>query len=113
MAIDLKNGVLRDGRIIGNIKNGVIRKSSSSSPGAGTILGNVKNCIIRRGSSSSIGSGAVIGNVKAGVIRKGSSSSLGSGTTIGKVNDIEIKGISAVAESEAVAMYHFLVEEIF
>jgi len=113
MAIELKKGILRDGGIVGNINNGVIRKGGSSNPGGGTVLGNVKDCIVRRGSASNPGGGTVIGNVKAGVIRKGSASSPGSGSTIGKVKDIEFKGSSDVAESEAVAMYHFLIKNVF
>jgi hypothetical protein len=91
MGIELKNGVLRDGSVVGNVKNGVIRK----------------------GSSSNAGSGSVVGNVKGGVIRKGSSSNAGGGSTCGKTKDYSFKGASTVGEAESVALYHFLVRSIF
>ena len=91
MAIELKNGLLRDGSIVGNVKNGLIRKGSAGSAGSGSIVGNVKN----------------------GVIRKGSAGSAGSGSTCGKTKDYSFKGDSSVGEAEAVAIYHFLIRGIF
>ena len=114
MGVEFKNGVIKDGgRVIGNVKNDVIREGSSSSPGSGRVIGNVKNDVIREGSSSSPGSGRVIGNVKGGVVRRGSSSSAGSGSTVGKTRDYSIKGANYVDEAIAVACYHFLIRRIF
>ena len=45
-----------------NIKDGVIRNGSSI--GSGSAIGNVKNGVIRKSSSSSAGSGNSIGKVK-------------------------------------------------
>ena len=50
-------------------------------------------------------------NFKDGVIRNGSSP--GSGTTIGKVRNYSIKGGEKMDETSAVAVYHFLVKNIF
>jgi hypothetical protein len=96
---------------MGNLKKDVYRNGSSE--GSGSVVGNIKNGVVRKGSSSSLGSGSVVGNIKNGVVKKGSSSSLGSGSTIGKTKDYAFKGSSSVGEAEAVALYHFLEKEIF
>ena len=73
----------------------------------------VKNGVIRKSSSSSLGTGSVLGNVKNGVVKKSSSSSLGTGSTIGKVKDFSMKGGEYMDEASAVACYHFLIKNIF
>ena len=114
MAVEFKNGVIRNGgRCVGNVKNDVIREGSSSSPGSGKCVGNVKNDVIREGSSSSPGSGKCVGNVKGGVVRRSSSSSAGSGSKVGKTRDYSIKGANYVDEAIVVACYHFLVRRVF
>ena len=114
MAVEFKNGVIRDGgRCVGNIKKDVIRAGPSSSPGSGKCVGNVKNDVIRAGPSSSAGSGKCVGNVKGGVVRRGPSSSAGSGSQVGKTRDYSIKGADYMDETAKVACYHFLVRKIF
>ena len=51
MAIELKNGVLRDGSVVGNVKNGVIRKGSSSNAGSGSTCGKTKDYSFKGDSS--------------------------------------------------------------
>ena len=92
MAVEFKNGVIRNG---------------------GRCVGNVKNDVIREGSSSSPGSGKCVGNVKGGVVRRSSSSSAGSGSKVGKTRDYSIKGANYVDEAIVVACYHFLVRRVF
>jgi hypothetical protein len=72
---------------------------------------NFKNGLLKNGSS--IGSGRALGNVKNGVIKDGSS--LGAGKKIGSVSDIlrKVKGLDDVDDATAVALYHFLVKDIF
>ena len=44
MAVEFKNGVIRDGgRCVGNIKNDVIREGPSSSPGSGSQVGKTRD----------------------------------------------------------------------
>ena len=96
---------------MGNLKKDIYRNGSSE--GSGTVLGNIKNGVVRKGNSSIAGYGSVVGNIKNGVVRKGGSSSAGNGTTIGKTKDYAFKGSSSIGEAEAVALYHFLEKEIF
>ena len=96
---------------MGNLKKDVYRNGSSE--GSGTVLGNIKNGVVRKGNSSNAGNGSVIGNIKNGIVRKGSSSNAGNGSNIGKTKDYAFKGSSSVGEAEAVALYHFLEKEIF
>ena len=92
MAVEFKNGVIRNG---------------------GRCVGNVKNDVIREGSSSSTASGKCVGNVKGGVVRRSSSSSAGSGSKVGKTRDYSMKGADYMDEAAKVACYHFLVRKIF
>ena len=96
---------------MGNLKKDVYRNGSSE--GSGTVLGNIKNGVVRKGSGSIVGSGSVLGNIKNGIVRKGSGSIAGHGSNIGKTKDYAFKGSSSVGEAEAVALYHFLEKEIF
>ena len=96
---------------MGNLKKDVYRNGSSE--GSGTVLGNIKNGVIRKGSVSVAGHGSVVGNIKNDVVRKGSVSVAGHGSNIGKTKDYAFKGSSSVGEAEAVALYHFLEKEIF
>ena len=96
---------------MGNLRKDIYRNGSSE--GSGTVLGNIKNGVIRKGGSSAAGNGSIVGNIKNGVIRKGGSSAAGNGTTIGKTKDYAFKGSSSIGEAEAVALYHFLEKEIF
>jgi len=113
--LNFKNGLLKNGSglgsgsTLGNGKNGVIRDGSGL--GSGRALGNVKNGVIRDGSST--GSGRALGSAKNGAIYNGSS--LGAGKKIGSVSDIlkKVKGLDNVDDATAVALYHFLVKEIF
>lgn len=113
-----KDGIVRDGSsigngtILGNIKNGIIRKGTSSSAGNGDIQGNVKGGVVRKGASSSIGNGDIIMNIKDGVVRVGSSSSLGNGDKKGSADDYAIKGMERELDADMVATYHFLVKKI-
>lgn len=113
-----KDGVIRDGSsigngsVLGNVKNGVVRKGTSSSLGNGDIQGNVKDGVIRKGTSSSLGNGDVILNIKDGYVRAGTSSSPGNGDKKGAVNEFAIKGMERELDSEMVAAYHFLVKKI-
>ena len=113
MAIELKYGVLRDGKVLGNIKNGVVRQGTSTNPGGGKAIGNVKEGVIREGTSTNAGSGKAVGKVKDGIVRKGTSTLAGGGSRIGKVKDYDYKGYDSVSEGDAVAIYHFLIKEIF
>ena len=45
-----------------NFKNGVVRDGSST--GSGRVLGNIKNGVVKKSTSSSLGSGSTIGKVK-------------------------------------------------
>ena len=92
MAVEFKNGVIKDG---------------------GRCVGNIKNDVIREGPSSTPGSGRCIGNVKGGVVKKGPSSTPGSGSNVGKAKDYSIKGTEYMDEAAKVACYHFLVKKIF
>ena len=49
--------------------------------------------------------------MKSGVIRDGGSA--GSGTPVGKVRNYSIKGGEKMDETSAVAVYHFLIKNIF
>lgn len=110
--LSFKNGVIRDGsQILGNIKQGIIRKGTYSTAGSGQIVGNTKNGIIREGSSSVAGSGHIIGNVKDQTVKVGSSSVAGSGQTKGKVKDYSIPGMEREKDEDIVACYHFLVKK--
>lgn len=97
--------------MLGNIKGGVIRRGTSSSPGSGQVVGNVKDDVIREGTSSTLGSGRVIGSVKGGVVFKGSSSTAGSGTKLGRLPDYTAKGMERERDGEIVAAHHFLVKK--
>jgi hypothetical protein len=46
-------------------------------------------------------------------VRKGTSTLAGGGSRIGKVKDYDYKGYDSVSEGDAVAIYHFLIKEIF
>ena len=96
---------------MGNLKKDVYRNGSSE--GSGTVLGNIKNGVVRKGNSSNAGYGSVVGNIKNGIVRKGNSSNAGYGSNIGKTKDYAFKGSSSIGEAEAVALYHFLEKEIF
>ncbi len=52
-----------------NFKDGVIREGARV--GSGTILGNIKNGIIRKGGTSSVDTGSVVANAKDGMVREG------------------------------------------
>ena len=106
---EFRNGaVIEGGKVLGNIKNGVVRQGSSS---YGDVLGTVKNGIeIREGKSSY---GSVIATVKDGVIKRGYSS-------IGKVKngvvqvggqEFIIKGMEREYDADIVAACHFLLKK--
>ena len=99
--------------MLGNLKDGIIRKSSYSTTGSGNAVCNVKDDIIRESSYTSKGSGNAIGNVKDGYVYKSTYTSKGSGTKIGKVKDFTIPGMEREHDAEIVAAYHFLVKKIF
>jgi len=113
-----KDGIIRDGRIkgtgkvLGNIKEGIVRESSSSVKGTGKVVGNIKDDIIRESSSSVKGTGKIILNLKDGVVRKSSSSVRGTGSKIDKVDAFMIDGMERELDSEIVAAYHFLIKKI-
>ena len=110
--LSFKNGIIKDGsQILGNIRNGIIRKGPSSTAGSGQVVGNTKNGIIREGPSSTAGSGHVIGNVKDQTVKAGPSSVAGSGQTKGKVKDYSIPGMEREKDEDIVACYHFLVKK--
>ena len=94
---------------MGNLRKDIYRNGSSD--GSGSVVGNIKNGIVRKGGNSG-GGGSVVGNVKDGIVRKGGNSG-GGGSTIGKTKDYAFKGSATVGEAEAVALYHFLEKEIF
>ena len=56
---------------MGNLKKDVYRNGSSE--GSGSVVGNIKNGVVKKGSSSSLGSGSTIGKTKDYAF-KGSSS---------------------------------------
>tara|TARA_B110000971_G_scaffold204606_1_gene226275 strand:+ start:110 stop:334 length:225 start_codon:yes stop_codon:yes gene_type:complete len=56
---------------MGNLKKDVYRNGSSE--GSGSVVGNIKNGVVRKGSSPSLGSGSTIGKTKDYAF-KGSSS---------------------------------------
>ena len=92
-----------------NFKDGIIREGRSI--GYGSILGNIKGGIIRKGSSSTPGYGNAIGNVKNDYVYKGSSTSVGYGTKVGQVKDFTIPGMEREKDEDMVACYHFLVKK--
>ena len=92
-----------------NFKDGIIRDGSSI--GSGSVLGNIKGGIIRKGSSSTPGYGNAIGNVKNDYVYKGSSTSAGYGTKVGQVKDFTIRGMEREKDEDMVACYHFLVKK--
>ena len=48
MAVEFKNGVIRNGgRCVGNVKNDVIREGSSSSAGSGSKVGKTRDYSIK------------------------------------------------------------------
>ena len=74
MEANFKDGIIRDGNrmgsgtILGNIKDHIVRKGTSSVKGLGDIQGNIKDGIIRQGTSSSVGHGTIILNIKDGIV---------------------------------------------
>ena len=93
---------------MGNLRKDIYRNGSSD--GSGSVVGNIKNGIVRKGGNSG-GGGSVVGNIKNGIVRKGGNS--GGGGSVGKTKDYAFKGSATVGEAEAVALYHFLEKEIF
>ena len=113
-----KNGIIRDGasigigKILGNLKDSIVREGTYSTSGHGKIVGNIKNDIIREGTYSTAGHGKIILNEKNGDVRKGTYSTAGHGTKIGKTKDYYIKGMERELDSEIVAVYHFLIKKL-
>jgi hypothetical protein len=129
---NFKDGLIRDGdtvghgKILGNIKDGVIRAGGYDLVGHGRVVGNAKNGVIRAGIGNA-GTGSVIGNVKEGIIKVGNHIQAGFGEPIGHIDDCvikdgitsgigktigKVKGAEVCEDEEIVAAYHFLVKEI-
>ncbi len=93
-------------KIIGNIKDGVIRDGEFF--GCGNALGNAEDGIIKDGYL--LCNGNMLGNVSDDIIRDGLY--LGCGNEIGKVSDYIIQGMEN-NPTEMVACWHFLIGKIF
>lgn len=119
MDANYQDGIIRDGSnigygdVLGNIKDGIIRRCNLAAVGHGDAVGNVTEGIIRSGNLTSVGHGDAVGNVKDSIVRRGNLTTAGHGDQIGTVNDFAIKGMAREKDEEMVATYHFLVKKIF
>ena len=106
--LNCKNGVIfvgsktpGNGKVVGNIYRGVLRRGSSHSIKSGTVVGNVKDNFVYEGGNSSIGSGHKIARIKSGYI------CTMSGEKLKKIKDVEVYGAEGFDETLIAAIDFF------
>ena len=117
LKIVVKEGIVwancqgKNGVVLGNIFNRVIRVNDQATVGCGVIQGNVKDGFFYVGRSAEAGYGVLVGHLCEGKLYRSGQAVLKSGTLIGNVVDYPIEG--DVTDEERIAIWHFLVEKIF